>query len=481
MKIQDKAKTVEIHSPKIRLPKHGYTKIELKDPYTCRKQVFESENMLTNAAENYFANMGFFNRLSDSIFTAGNTDSIVYHMFGGVMLFDDEIQENANNTGIPAANMTANMAVDVTNNTNPPELGSYSAAESGWQQDGSWVQVYNFTTTQGNGDIASACLSSRYLAGIGAGNPSGTRKQVFTNHYYHSTNTSYRTGLGFFFKVDYANSLAYAVKASDLYNSDINVGKEIHVYKYRIPLTTIDLKNKWKLLDTYTYTIPSGSFNLNRSYYKINICDGKVILAGSTYNSQWDSSNPLQIHIIDENGITSYRFDTPPIEGQQYYYDAGVYVHDGAYYMLKQTASGSAGADPNTIYKVRLSDNALLKTITAQGNLYEHWRCACAYGAIYQPISDEQFIVFSSNSGMMYDFVNDRIMPCNLASASSMDPSYIGKIIGADGLYLSSYFRDPEAMLLHANLYKIMSINNLDSTVTKTPDKTMKVTYRITF
>jgi hypothetical protein len=478
MKIQDKAKTVEIHSPKIRLPKHGYTKIELKDPYTCRKQVFESENMLTNAAENYFVNGGLFNNfMNESIFTAGNTDSIVYHMFGGVMLFDDEIPENANNTGIPAANMTANMAVDVTNNTNPPELGSYSATESGWQQDGSWVQVYNFTTTQGNGDIASACLSSRYLAGIGVGNQSGTYKTLFTNHHYNGGGSG-RNGMNrSFFKIDYANSIGYAVAPSELYYQNINAGKEFHVYKYRIPLSVIDLKNKWKLLETYTYTIPSGSFNIGSSYYRLTFNDGKVIIAGSTYESQWDSSHPLQIHIIDENGITSHRIDTPPVEGQLYHYNDGIYVYNGAYYLMKRTSSG---ADATTIYKVRLSDNAILKTITATGNTSNIWG-TMGNGQVAQPISNNQYIIWGDNKGCVYDFENDRIAPCNMATQSTMNAWNQGKIIGADGLFANVWFNSPEMMYIYRNMYKIMSINNLDDTVTKTPDKTMKVTYRITF
>ena len=394
MKIQDKAKTIEIHSPKIRLPKHGYTKIELKDPYTCRKQVFESENMLTNAAENYFANAGMFNYFDD-LFKASNTDNLVPTMFGGIMLFDDEIPENANNTGIPAANMTANMAYNITNNTNPPELGSYSATESGWQQDGSWVQVYNFTTTQGNGDIASACLTSRALGGIGAGNQSMTRKNVTNEFDYHGIVSSRVYTDRSFFKVNYDSSIGYAICTPDIYNKTLSAGMTIRVFKYLIPLSIINIKERFKLLETYTFTIPNEWKSVSSSYYRYTICDGKIILYGKPYDSGyvWDSTHPLEIMVIDETGIQCHVISTPPVEGLRFGDNDHICVFDGNVYFRKRTESG---IDYNTYYKMRLSDGALLKTITTSGmNASNDPWYVLEYHV--QPITDKQIIATPSS------------------------------------------------------------------------------------
>lgn len=474
--MKDIIKPFDIFVPKIKIPKHGYTKIELKDPYTGHKQTFESENMMTKGVEEFYSNLGLLNTLPSDFL--GNKN-VVTTLLGGVMLFDDEIPENANNTSLPTANMTANMAYGLTNNTNPQELGSYSSTESGWQQDGSFVQVYDFTTTQGNGDIASACLTSQRMGGIGAGNGSGTNKEVYpigyhTGSYYYIETTNPNGRL--FFKIDEENSVGYAVAMSEIGMwSAITGGGTIHVYKYLLPLSTIDVRGM-RLLETYTYTLPSD-FTFRDYYYKNRgVFQGKFALFGCSSNAAWSSSNPLKVLLIDETGIEYHTISTPPVEGLWYYAsNNNGYIFNGCIYIARQTSSSNC--DPTTVYKIRLSDGALVSTISIAGISYNDWT--------YNPywMLGEKQIAKRYNTGWIFNFDNDTFKKCNIASSNSFGSGeylYTKKAIYRNDPSNSSSNVSSNLRALR-NYYKIMSINNLDSVVTKTPDKTMKVTYRITF
>jgi hypothetical protein len=152
----------------------GKTIIELNDAKTGKLvQRTEDNNMLTNALTKFYKQGGITN---PSAFNAGAIRSDALHyLLGGVLLLDTALTEDADIIRVPTGvGMTGNGVYDVLNSGNPTELGSWNETESGWQQDGSYKMVWDYTTSQGNGTIACVCLTSLYGGYRGAGNKSGT-------------------------------------------------------------------------------------------------------------------------------------------------------------------------------------------------------------------------------------------------------------------------------------------------------------------
>ena len=92
---------------------------------------------------------------------------------GGILLFKNSL---SNAQYMSKGNkMQANGAYGVTNNSNPPELGSWNDNESSVSSS-AMTLVYDWTTSQANGGggISSVALTSQVGGYIGYGNPSET-------------------------------------------------------------------------------------------------------------------------------------------------------------------------------------------------------------------------------------------------------------------------------------------------------------------
>lgn len=150
----------------------GKTTFELTDVNTGEVEVIEDSNMITNGLQEFLRTYGYFgcDILSNN---AVRTNSLWVNFLGGLFLFDTALDEDVNNTFMPAGvKMIGNGSKDVANSGAVTELGSYNATESGLQSDGSIKFVYEFNTAQANGNIACACLTSKVGGYIGMGNDS---------------------------------------------------------------------------------------------------------------------------------------------------------------------------------------------------------------------------------------------------------------------------------------------------------------------
>lgn len=162
----------ELDIPKI----HGEVDIRLKNPMTGKivKQI-KGENTFQSAV------------LAKGLRSLGTANSSVYEflgrnynyqypwteLVGGIMLFKNSL---SNAQYMQKGNkMQANGSYGVTNNSNPPELGSWNENESSVSSR-AMTLVYDWTTSQANGagGISSVALTSRIGGYIGYGNPSET-------------------------------------------------------------------------------------------------------------------------------------------------------------------------------------------------------------------------------------------------------------------------------------------------------------------
>ena len=158
----------------------GHTEIQLTNVKTGEVKTYHDDNMMTNGLAEFMKNHGM---LCGTPFTDAVKNDLINTLLGGILLFDTALTENANNTRLTdGVKMTANAAQGVTHTGDPSELGSYDANESGWQNAAHTVyrHVFTWTTSQGNGRIASACLTSKPHGFIGEGN--GTSKTQVTDN-----------------------------------------------------------------------------------------------------------------------------------------------------------------------------------------------------------------------------------------------------------------------------------------------------------
>ena len=149
----------------------GHTKIELFDQKSGRRETFESDNMVTDAVRTLLQPLGPWADMKTLLF-----DQMPYAqtLFGGLVLFDTAIPEAADRFFPPASAQAVGYgAYGETNGTGYLRRGSFNANESAW--DGvnhRMTYVYDFTTAQANGTIAAACLTHKMGGFSGWGDPS---------------------------------------------------------------------------------------------------------------------------------------------------------------------------------------------------------------------------------------------------------------------------------------------------------------------
>lgn len=144
------------------LPLKGHTKIVLADPITGKpKEVVESDNMITNAVASILANN--YEGISDFSLLMP-----FRKLFGGVLLFQNALTENANNYNIPSELVSPQIAHagDLANDTESLLRGSPVTADYEYT-DTSIKQVWFWPTTHGNGTIKTVCLCPATMGNMG--------------------------------------------------------------------------------------------------------------------------------------------------------------------------------------------------------------------------------------------------------------------------------------------------------------------------
>lgn len=445
----------------------GKTIIELSDAKTGKLvQKTEDNNMLTNALTYFYKQGGMTNP------TAFNADGlrgadVIPNLLGGILCLDTALSEDATIVRVPAGvGMTANGAYNVLNTGNPPELGSYNENESGWQQDGSFKMVWDFTTSQGNGTVACVCLTSRLEGYKGIGNKASNTAKTANILTIENYNGGWGKGLG-----EYPTILGYHDNKLHVFNryqgrlnwtlSDLVDKMTVNEYSY--PVTSIDIRETMeaRLLNTYELTIPSplhgqgGSvvYAVMDSYCKNGIA---YIMVGGYYNP----SNPTisgEVYVLKYN-IANHAFT-----------DCIALTADGAnnniwgisdkYVIIGKEAIefdnpanaidlADAGDIITTVY-----DGTIGKMKAFDSDTFEGYYSRDGWSHILRADIDAEAFYQCNGAGLYIDSVgdvaNNPLM--KIAGRMTRDPRYIA------------------------------TINNLSSPVTKTADKTMKVTYILRF
>ena len=475
----DKCNIVPVGSPFDITKMHGHMTITLTDVNTGEVEVHEDDNMMTNALQEYFRNLGLVN------YPNINQNDMVISLLGGIMGFDEEISESASTLHVPAGHkMIFNGCVGVTNNGNPTEMGSYSSTESGKQSDGSFVQTYDFSTSQANGTISCVCLTSKNYGFFGEGNSTSLSRHSSPVDIFDliGTTTNYYPE-GLIFKVDYTNSLVWSFNVEEVeveQNGETVTTYVGKIRKYKLPITKVDLRgtpSEPVLVQTTTVTLDEEFITAHTTERGImnQPYNGTLIYWNiSKYGVTWGSGDWVQyVWTITSNGTISRQTITNTYGEDLYGLQAAHF--DGNYCFF--VSIGGGNLDSTTVYVLNRTTGAISAIQNPGGRNYPtylgEWSSHLNYiGWDVIHGSGDGRIVTCGDVQFVVDAVKMEAYPCNKQSALhyhyQLEPN---KLVWLEGTSRS---------LIRDTTY-IATINNLETPVVKTAEKTMKVVYKITF
>ena len=289
----------------------GRTKIELTNVHTGKKEEYIHDNMITNAVADMLTGDGVsLPRASCEAFSNYNT--IADDLFGGVMLWQEQLSSEASDYMLPLTNTCIGYATrDLENTTSKNlKLGSFNASESS-ETLKEFKYVWDFTTNQANGQISAVSLVPKIMGQLGADTPISqldSSKLYTTNKNYKCTelsyvvtnedDSSYRTLSGMV--VGIHNNIRYELYGPNLF---LETGYED---KY--------IKNNGKKLTLIKRKFPNSQITIGQSCTKIVDCHALDISGVESVDIQlpttYDVSSPGQCGVCVMNYPYLYFYTT---------------------------------------------------------------------------------------------------------------------------------------------------------------------------
>lgn len=473
----------------------GHSIIELTNVKTGEVERYEDDNMVTNAIQLYLNDLGMFN--ISPIHMDAVRQSLIPTLFGGVLAFDTAITENANNIICPSGvKMIANGAYEVVSNDSVTEMGSYNSSESGWLSDGKYKMVWDFTTTQANGNINCVCLTSANHGYIGEGNstsllakdtkrsdyalcgtPQGVevdgmryaRQRIVRGSWTDSTLTL----------VDYYNIYPTAEHTAE----HMSATGKIKLKTYKVPMSKLDLRNSYP-----AYASGSGSEYLPVTETEISLPSAFVsalnggapswylkqgeyyyMIAGIGYpgygQGQWgriENGATLQVARINpDNTISAFTVANPAGE-QLDFLIPGIAFSEDTILIQRHT-------DNNVDFIHYFEDITTNADVTAVTATFGQ----SILGFSYPAEEVAYFAGMKADMGARAVYLTNSNTPGYNMVSQILDDN---KLVSA--MWESSY---AEWFYVVKTTNYLATIDNLDEQVTKTADKTMKITYVLSF
>lgn len=422
----------------------GHAKIELTDVHNGGKEVIESDNIVTNGAANFMKPLGcsYYNRFN------GFSDPLVTTLYGGLILWDGNIEEDVNKYAKPSnVSMVGNAYYGYKNTSDVPELGSYNASESEVASDHVKF-VYDFATNEGNGEIACLSLVHKSTGMIGFGNKSGK----FIDY---SSNMVSGSGLSFpndcrYTYIDTDDSSFIYVY--DLYDSnarsryieikkvtDARLSSKVSLFSNSKVLSTKDIK----FSDFCDYTSYSYGYSFNQHYLYVSV-----------FNNNTEEITICTINIKTGEIVSTKKTD----------------------------ALKSQGFNPSNSKDLLYLNNCIIvsqyggacKVLNIDTGKIVDYRGFRIYGNYSYTINDKESFVFHGGRSTTFIFNSERMdfRIINYAYYATGSPLYFYSGENGDMYHYSKGFS--------RNPFYLGTINNLGTPVTKTADKTMKITYTLT-
>lgn len=507
---------------------HGHTKIELTDVDTGQTDVYESDNLVTNALQWMTNEMSTLRTNVLSVINDTKEDVHVKALTGGLMLFDTQIEENPEIIYPPAGNKMVGCGSAITYTGSNTMAGSYNNEESGEIENG-WKHVWDFSTNQSNGTISCACLTTKaggkatagcyiYDSGYVCGTvsaPTGDYYEFRSGRFkippYNSNYPCSYLELGYanlyidgtrerILRAQDARSIEsmYGSASTDIKSRSIYYKKSITIDILRFRTDSVSLfdENVYKtygseLIDTVTVQMPQGlkeklpsedeilSSNKHFSPYH-GASEGYIYIAlfVPTENNKYTVPNGAKIYIwkIDVSDFSSSFSEVTNSTGREI-----LWAHGGV--VVPEFASISKG------YLFVSDTNYHVICIKTEDGTYSELKfpdetpVTSSNIRRYSYFFNGKFYRFiDTGRGFIYDPETDETRFYNFGP-HTYNYSEIGEIrevFGKKICVFSDTRNYSEYLIYLSNPAMLITINNLSESVTKTASQTMKVTYTLT-
>lgn len=455
----------------------GETIIELTDVRTGEVEVHKDSNMFTNAIADVintpstFCQFDRFVNITDSLFP------ILDKLLGGVVLFPEALEEDATKYFAPYSVDATGFAGNVVNASTETRRGSKNLNESEpvLNDDGETIgykYVWDFGTSQANGAIACVCLTHP-TAGYnwyGCEDGNGRLVRIATinnkvNGNYPNSGSTQLSGD----RVALAASKFYYSEKGNLYS--IIGGKDIYISSFVDGKTAVGLSNvHFRAFENAAYgkkvfTIEGSEYvSASGSKQLMKLSEGFAIGLCHSNNSS-GSATVKWIKINMSSG--AYTEGTWTINAQVHDAYGRCVCYAGYLFWMASNVKG--------IYKINIDNPTDVTLISAPEGK------TLSTSGIMNILPNG--VIIGSN----YYMAADAIHMCSNGGNGTTDtyrPGISNGLFCIGGSYNnswggSSYCNFIDYYFTFITPY-LATINNLQSPVVKTADKTMKITYTIT-
>lgn len=461
----------------------GKMKIELTDVHTGKTETVLEQNMVTNALANIFKPMGLDKSPGKMI---NGMNPYYQTVLGGLLLFDAEIEENANNLYPPSGvNLIGCASYGVQNNTTGTLRGGFNQTESELNMTDRYMKyVYDFTTSQANGTISCVCLTHKnggYTSyggkdapfgsnyGLGMQVCDGQLQYVYTNYTGASTGDKYSgMSIGTTEAIFLINMDEDAV-----YYFRIDNNKKITITKRRAYMKSVSvLENPYStkpLIDSFELEELKTELPTNYTSYNFDIADNCLyIVSCANYYVEVNATFVVTKVSFSNWKVTQYTMTNTTAERINLSGMRTSYVHRG--FIIFRGYNNS-----NHIFKMEIGNSANVEQLKLVG-------FSSINGTFALGINGRVYIEGYSG-GVYYLYVinldSDEILKVEASRiiGGSNYPCYT-PVLNEPMLWFASYGNWSTIGYFIMSNY-LATINNLSEPVTKTADKTMKVTYII--
>lgn len=455
----------------------GNMTIELTDVNTSEVTLVTEKNMVTNAVNNIIGNnpMGVFYESGESIDGIKWGEGLLPicpNLIGGILLFSNALEENADHLYVHSDNLPIAYASNNVNSTANVARGSLNLTESK-KLDNGYKFVWEFTPSQGNGTIAAAALTSAK----GGENAYGSLVND-SSTFLRLKGITLPDSIGKMLlfeavEVNFEGNYFYSITFE-------NTG--VRIRKVHIPIFTVGINEK--LDDTTTKVLEDKviqpiQFQFLGSYTKF----GEFMDGGDGY--WYGFSN-------EENSAGNATMLWIKISKVDYSFTEGSWTLSNA----KLTEVGNRDANdsfPERIVKCCVRNGYLYVVAYDKKGIYkinlvnssDVTLIAFGFTSKFKPLCEtgtcEVYMTLLGDLIIGGDFqitATDKVIhtqgSARLNDAATPLFQYKNFLLGWGGSYGSEY------RTFYLLTPYLASINNLSSAVVKTVDKTMKITYTLT-
>ena len=481
------------------------------------KEIYKHDNMITNAVNDLCTSQR--GEMATILKIVDNGDSYAQALFGGLLLFDETLNSDANDYFLPTVKCTGYASQDAYAGLDTCR-GNFNASEGGVQADGSYKFVWDFATSQANGTIKSLALCPNMMGQIGLTSSKvlneskkfymkRTNVEPFnTDGYMISSNVDGFPAVGIFV-IAVKDDIAYAVSRDNIgYRGGSasaslcikNNGWILKLLRFKLGASSIALTDKVckaTYIDTVDVQLPSeftSTLNTSSTYAElINFSfiqpEGKIVMFPSERGSDTQVNDTIkycEIDVINNYSVTTYTFtnNTAGYIPSSSYHDTNYSNCKGntfPFFVMRNyilCVSIDANND-SRVCIVKRSDNTQVKLLCTLSNDVVKFFNTTRIRPIFW--SDNIVcILFQDNSSTAsashckcVDFSTGYSIDTNISSITQYDTVYTGNyaVFASTGIYLR--------YSMTFNPFILCTKNNLDSPVTKTASQTMKITYTL--